>query len=160
MLKSATLFSLLSSPSMPLREAALFNLLHLQCHLRCQEAAGHALMVQDLHSTLMLVCWKIIHVPITKCSYRIRISDKLVDIPPQPRPLKVSVNPARAMPDEWTVGGVTFFVISPGNTDASLMPLNLLSGTKLPRSSVVQPANASLTGTPLTPDDPKPKSML
>ena len=70
--------------------------------------------------------WKIIHVPITKHYYRIRISDKLVDIPPQPRPLKVSVNPARTMPDEWTVGGVAFFVLSPGNTDASLMPLKLL----------------------------------
>ena len=61
--------------------------------------------------------WKIIHVPITKRHYRIRISDKLVDVRPQGQLLTISVNPARAMPDEWTVGGLTFFFISPGNTD-------------------------------------------
>ena len=63
--------------------------------------------------------WKIIHVPIAKHSYRIRCGDKIVHVPPQSQILTVAVNPARTMPDEWTLGGVAFFVISLGNTDES-----------------------------------------
>ena len=63
--------------------------------------------------------WKIIHVPIAKHSYRIRCGDKIVHAPPQSHMLRVAVNPARTMADEWTVGGHTIFVTSPGNTDES-----------------------------------------
>ena len=61
--------------------------------------------------------WKIIHVPVAKHSYHIRCGDKIVHVPPQSQILTVAVNPARTMADEWTLGGVTFFVISPGDTD-------------------------------------------
>ena len=63
--------------------------------------------------------WKIIHVPIAKHSYRIRCGDKIVHVPPQSQILRVARNPTRTMADEWTLGGVTFFVISQENTDES-----------------------------------------
>ena len=66
--------------------------------------------------------WNVVHVPIATHSYRILISGKIVHVPPQSQILTVAVNPARTMPDEWTLGGVTFFVISPGNTDESEEP--------------------------------------
>ena len=60
--------------------------------------------------------WNVVHVPIATHSYRILISGKIVHVPPQSQILKVSVNPACTMADEWMVGGATFFVTAPGNT--------------------------------------------
>ena len=59
--------------------------------------------------------WTIIHAPANH-HYRIRVhGDKVVDIPAQKEPIQVTVNPVRSMPDEWTIGGVTMFIHSPGN---------------------------------------------
>ena len=61
--------------------------------------------------------WTTICFSISKKRFIIKLNGEIIDAPPQKQILLVAVNPVRTMPDEWTIGGCTMFIISPGNTD-------------------------------------------
>jgi len=61
--------------------------------------------------------WQTIHFPISKQHFSIKLSGKIINVPPQKQILLVAVNPDRTMPDEWTVRGCTLLITSPGNTE-------------------------------------------
>ena len=63
--------------------------------------------------------WTTICFSISKEHFIIELNGKIIDAPPQKQILLVAVNPVRTMPDEWTIGGRTICIISPGNTDGN-----------------------------------------